>query len=42
MAPTTYTFKQHGKPVTEEAVWTMVFQKAGTDWPVAGWAWAQH
>jgi ketosteroid isomerase-like protein len=42
VAPVTYTFKQHGKPVTEEAVWTMVFQKAGPDWRVAGWAWAQH
>jgi ketosteroid isomerase-like protein len=43
VVPVTYTYRQHGKPVTEDgSVWTLVLQKQGTDWRVAGWSWAQH
>ena len=43
VAPTTYTYKQNGKPVVESgSVWTLVLDKAGGAWRVAGWSWAQH
>jgi ketosteroid isomerase-like protein len=43
VVPTTYTYKQHGKPVTESgSVFTVVLQKIATRWRVTGWAWAQH
>jgi hypothetical protein len=43
VVPATYTYKQHGKPVTEDgSVWTLVLQKSGADWKIAGWSWGQH
>jgi ketosteroid isomerase-like protein len=43
VVPVTYTYKQHGKPVVEDgSVWSLVLQRAGADWRIAGWAWGQH
>jgi hypothetical protein len=42
VVPTTYTYKQHGKPVTETgAVWTIALQKVPAGWRITGWAWAE-
>ena len=42
VVPTTYTYKLHGKQVTETgAVWTFALQKVSAGWRVTGWAWAQ-
>jgi hypothetical protein len=42
VVPTTYTYKLHGKPVTEAgAVWTFALQKVSAGWRITGWAWAQ-
>lgn len=40
--PAKYVFKENGKPMTEQAVWTFAFQKLDTGWRIAGWAWAQQ
>ena len=41
--PVVYTYKQHGKPVTESgSVWTLAMIKTGGAWRVSGWSWAQH
>jgi hypothetical protein len=41
--PTTYTYTQKGKPVTESgAAWTMAMQKSSAGWLITGWSWAQH
>lgn len=43
VVPTTYTYKQKGKPVVESgAAWTLAFQKIAGSWKITGWAWAQH
>jgi ketosteroid isomerase-like protein len=39
--PATYTFKEKGKKVTEHGLWTFAMQKSGSEWKIAGWAWAQ-
>jgi hypothetical protein len=42
VVPTTYTYKLHGKQVTETgAVWTFALQKVCAGWRITGWAWAQ-
>jgi ketosteroid isomerase-like protein len=42
VVPTTYTYKQNGKPVTEAgAVWTFALQKVSAGWRITGWAWSQ-
>ena len=42
VVPTTLTYKQHGKPVTEAgAVWTFALQKVSAGWRITAWAWAQ-
>ena len=40
--PATYTFKEHGKKVTEHGLWTFAMEKSGSDWKIAGWAWARR
>jgi ketosteroid isomerase-like protein len=41
--PATYTYKQHGKPVTEAgAVITIALQKLPAGWRITGWAWSRH
>jgi ketosteroid isomerase-like protein len=38
----TYTYKDHGKPVKEAGVWTLVLKKTAAGWRIAAWAWADH
>jgi hypothetical protein len=41
VVPATYTYKQHGKTVTESgATLTIVLSKMAAGWRVTSWAWA--
>jgi ketosteroid isomerase-like protein len=40
VVPSVLTFKEHGKKVSERGLWTFAMQKSGSDWKIAGWAWA--
>src|SRR5262249_51448929 len=41
--PATYTYKQHGKRVTESgSIMTVALQKGAAGWRITGWAWAKH
>jgi ketosteroid isomerase-like protein len=42
VAPTTFSFKQKGKPVQQAGVVTVALQKGGAGWRMIGWAWADH
>jgi ketosteroid isomerase-like protein len=42
VAPTTFSFKHKGKPVTDGGVLTVTLQKGAADWRMTGWAWADH
>jgi ketosteroid isomerase-like protein len=42
VAPTTYSFKQNGKPVQQAGVVTLALQKGPAGWQMIGWAWADH
>jgi ketosteroid isomerase-like protein len=43
VAPATYTYKQHGKPMKESGSrFVVVLQKAPSGWRITGWAWAKH
>jgi hypothetical protein len=43
VVPATYTYKLHGKPVTESgSVFTLVLKKSAAGWRITAWAWAQH
>lgn len=43
VVPATYTYKQHGKPVTESgSIFTLVLKKGAAGWRITSWAWAQH
>jgi ketosteroid isomerase-like protein len=43
VVPTTYTFKQHGKKVTESgSTMTVALQKVADGWRITGWAWTKH
>lgn len=43
VAPTTYTYKQNGKPMNEDhAVFTVALRKAAGGWKITGWSWAKH
>jgi ketosteroid isomerase-like protein len=43
VAPATYMFKQHGKPVNEDhAVFTVALRKTSAGWKITGWSWAKH
>jgi hypothetical protein len=42
VVPATFTYKMHGKLVTETgAVWTFALQKVSAGWRITSWAWAQ-
>ena len=41
--PANYTFKQHGKPVSEVgSIITLTLLKTPTGWRITGWAWAKQ
>ncbi len=41
--PSTYSYKQHGKPVTEAgATLTLALKRIGGNWRITGWAWSAH
>ncbi len=42
VVPTTYTYKNRGKPVTEAGVFTLVVKKTAAGWLITSWAWADH
>jgi ketosteroid isomerase-like protein len=43
VVPATFTYKLHGKPVTESgAVLTVALRRIGSGWRIAAWAWAAH
>ncbi len=43
VAPATYDYKVHGKPVTESnSIITVALQRLGGVWRMTGWAWAAH
>jgi hypothetical protein len=42
VAPTTFSYKQKGKPVLDKGVVTMAMHKDGSAWHITGWAWADH
>ena len=43
VVPATYTFKQHGKRVTESgSILTVALQKVAAGWRMTGWAWTKH
>jgi ketosteroid isomerase-like protein len=43
VAPATYTYKQHGKPVEEShSVFTVALKRTQTGWRITAWAWSKH
>lgn len=43
VVPATFTFKQHGKRVTESgSMLTVALQKVDAAWRMTGWAWSKH
>jgi len=42
VAPMTYTFKQHGKPVKETASFAVSLRHAPTGWRITGWAFSKQ
>jgi ketosteroid isomerase-like protein len=43
VVPTTYTYKQNGKPLTESgSIFTVALKKVAAGWRITGWAWARH
>jgi ketosteroid isomerase-like protein len=42
VVPAVFTFKEHGKKMTERGLWTFAMQKTSGDWKIAGWAWARR
>jgi len=42
VTPTTLTFTQAGKPVTNKAIITMSLKKGSSGWQITGWAWADQ
>jgi len=42
VAPMTYTFKQHGKPVKETASFAVALKRTPTGWRIAGWAFSKQ
>jgi hypothetical protein len=43
VVPANYTYKQHGKTVTETgSIFTVALQKTAAGWRITGWAWARH
>jgi hypothetical protein len=37
--PAIYTYKIHGKPQKQSAVWTLALHKTPAGWRITGWAW---
>ena len=42
VAPMTYTFKQHGKPVKETASFVVSLKRTPTGWRITGWAFSKQ
>jgi len=42
VVPTTYSWKQGGQAMTENAVMTFVLHKESGAWKIAGWTWSGH
>lgn len=43
VAPATFSYKLHGKPVTEPgATFTLALKRIGGNWKITAWAWAAH
>jgi hypothetical protein len=43
VAPATYEYKQHGKPVKESrAVFTVALRRTEAGWRITGWTWSKH
>jgi SnoaL-like domain len=43
VAPATYTYKQHGKPVQESrAVFTVALRQTQAGWRITAWTWSKH
>ena len=42
VAPMTYTFKRHGKPVKETASFAVSLKRAPTGWLITGWAFSKQ
>ena len=43
VAPATYTYRMHGKPVTESnSIFTIALERIGGTWRITGWAWSAH
>jgi len=42
VAPMTYTFKQHGKPVKETASFAVSLKRTQTGWRITGWAFSKQ
>jgi ketosteroid isomerase-like protein len=43
VVPATYTYKQHGKSVTESgSILTVALRKDESGWLITGWSWAQE
>lgn len=43
VVPTTFSYKDHGKPVNETgAVFTLALQRRSSGWRITGWAWSRH
>ncbi len=41
--PAAFTYKAHGKPVTENgARFTFALRRVGAGWRITGWAWTTH
>lgn len=41
VVPAVYTFKEHGKKITEHGLWTFAMQKTDGAWKIAAWSWAR-
>jgi len=43
VVPATYTYKQHGKKVTESgSTLTVALQKSANGWAITSWTWSKH
>lgn len=43
VAPATFTYKQHGKPMTESgSTFTLALKRIAGSWKIVAWAWAAH
>jgi ketosteroid isomerase-like protein len=42
VVPAVFNFKEHGKKITEHGLWTFAMQKSGSEWKIAGLAWARR